>query len=133
MQMADSNSDEDDNKRRIQHQEDDDDDDTKVTASAASGSKKKRPPAQLKSDDEAKPSALIDTPRPHDVLFGRGRPLQAHPGNLRFHKIVNKFRDDYKTARKVDKVRQPKNGLGCCSIQVAKTATRSKTCIAFHL
>jgi hypothetical protein len=47
---------------------------------------------------------LITHPMPNDVLFGRGRPLQAHHGNLRFHRIVNKFREEYKKARKDDKV-----------------------------
>ena len=76
-------------------------------AKIASSSNKKRPPAQLKLDDseDTQPGSIIAQPRPHDVLFGRGRPLQAHPGNLRFHKIVNQHREDYKTARKDDKVR----------------------------
>lgn len=46
---------------------------------------------------------LITHPLLNDVLFGRGRPLQAHHGNLRFHKICNKFREAYKNARKDDK------------------------------
>ncbi|KAG7373712.1 hypothetical protein IV203_012807 [Nitzschia inconspicua] len=46
---------------------------------------------------------FITTPLPNDVLFGRGRPLQAHHGNLRFHRIVNRFREAYKNARKDDK------------------------------
>jgi hypothetical protein len=47
---------------------------------------------------------VVTTPRPNDVLFGRGRPLQGHPGNIRFHQIVNRYRDEYMTARKEEKV-----------------------------
>jgi hypothetical protein len=46
----------------------------------------------------------IAHPLPNDVLFGRGRPLQSHHGNLRFHRIINKFREQYKNARKDEKV-----------------------------
>jgi hypothetical protein len=46
----------------------------------------------------------ITQPLLNDVLFGRGRPLQSHHGNLRFHRIINKFRKPYKNARKDDKV-----------------------------
>jgi hypothetical protein len=46
----------------------------------------------------------IAHPLPNDVLFGRGRPLQSHRGNLRFHRIINKFREQYKNARKDEKV-----------------------------
>jgi hypothetical protein len=69
--------------------------------------KPSRPPGQLKrsdSDEDDPKQNVVSQPLPHDVLFGRGRPLQAHPGNLRFHRIVNNFRDDYKVARKDDKV-----------------------------
>jgi hypothetical protein len=47
---------------------------------------------------------IISQPLPNDVLFGRGRPLQSHCGNLRFHRIINNFREQYKNARKDDKV-----------------------------
>jgi hypothetical protein len=47
---------------------------------------------------------IITQPLPNDVLFGRGRPLQSHHGNLRFHRIINKFREQYKNARKDEKV-----------------------------
>ena len=46
----------------------------------------------------------IFVPRKYDVLFGRGRPLQDHPGNLRFHRIVNRARASYVNARKEDKI-----------------------------
>lgn len=46
----------------------------------------------------------IFVPRKYDVLFGRGRPLQDHPGNLRFHRIVNRARASYLMSRKEDKI-----------------------------
>ena len=42
----------------------------------------------------------IYVPRKYDVLLGRGRPLQDHPGNLRFHKIINRARAAYMKSRK---------------------------------
>jgi len=33
-----------------------------------------------------------------DVVFGRGRPLQDHPGNVRFRKYLEKHRNDYENA-----------------------------------
>jgi hypothetical protein len=60
---------------------------------------------QKKAQDQtAKRTNRITHPLPNDVLFGRGRPLQAHHGNLRFHRIVNRFREKYKNARKDEKV-----------------------------
>ena len=46
----------------------------------------------------------IRHPNANDVLFGRGRPLQNHPGNLRFHKIVNRNREAYVNSRKEHKI-----------------------------
>lgn len=42
--------------------------------------------------------------RPYDVLLGRGKALQSHKGNIRFHKIVNQFRPAYLASRRQDKV-----------------------------
>lgn len=38
-----------------------------------------------------------------DVLLGRGKPLQKHSGNLRYHLIVESFQDRYETASKLEK------------------------------
>ncbi len=58
------------------------------------------------SDDEdgVTEAEKIFVPRKYDVLFGRGRPLQDHPGNLRFHRIVNRARASYVSSRKEDKI-----------------------------
>ncbi len=38
-----------------------------------------------------------------DVLLGRGKPLQKHPGNLRYHHIVENYHGRYEKAQKLEK------------------------------
>ncbi|KAG7343002.1 hypothetical protein IV203_020947 [Nitzschia inconspicua] len=38
-----------------------------------------------------------------DVLLGRGVPIQRHPGNKRMHRIVDSYRERYRTASRGDK------------------------------
>jgi hypothetical protein len=45
----------------------------------------------------------ISKPEQSDVLFGRGKPYQGHPGNTRLHKIVDVYRSRYMSARRYDK------------------------------
>jgi hypothetical protein len=68
---------------------------------------------QKEAKNQKKPPCIITQPLPNDVLFGRGRPLQSHRGNLRFHRIINKFREQYKNARKDEKVgtREPTDAI----------------------
>jgi hypothetical protein len=40
----------------------------------------------------------IDTPRPLDILCGKGKPFQEHSGNLRLHQIVSLYRKSYADA-----------------------------------
>ena len=55
------------------------------------------------------PAATLNTtasdifPKDEDVLFGRGGRTNHHPGNKRLRQIVNKYRDTYYAAKKVDK------------------------------
>jgi hypothetical protein len=49
------------------------------------------------------PEEKISKPTPFDVLFGRGKPYQGHPGNIRLHKIVDVHRSRYLRARRYDK------------------------------
>mmetsp|Transcript_41461 Transcript_41461/g.70995 ORF Transcript_41461/g.70995 Transcript_41461/m.70995 type:complete len:499 (+) Transcript_41461:65-1561(+) len=42
-------------------------------------------------------------PKDEDVLFGRGGRTNHHPGNKRLRQIVNKYREIYNQAKKVDK------------------------------
>eukprot|EP00980_Cylindrotheca_fusiformis_P029036 scaffold22701_cov123-Cylindrotheca_fusiformis.AAC.15 len=45
----------------------------------------------------------IQQPTEFDVLFGRGKPYQDHPGNLRLHSIVNVYKKSYSQARRHEK------------------------------
>ena len=40
-------------------------------------------------------SGKIESPRPYDVLFGRGKPYQIHKGNRRLHRIVAAHKPRY--------------------------------------
>eukprot|EP00536_Pseudo-nitzschia_multiseries_P010185 jgi/Psemu1/25290/gm1.25290_g len=79
-----------------------------VLCSEPSLPKKEDDSADAKASDKGSAASVkkdkIYSPHTYDVLFGRGRPLQKHPGNLRFHKIVNKARDTYIHARKEEKI-----------------------------
>lgn len=56
------------------------------------------------SHDDPKPSTdPIETPTPHDVLFGRGGMTNSHPGNKRFRDVIALHRPDYIKAIKNDK------------------------------
>lgn len=45
----------------------------------------------------------IHIPGPDDVLLGRGRLIQEHPGNVRFRFIVEEYRADYEAVPKLEK------------------------------
>lgn len=45
----------------------------------------------------------VTVPGPHDVLLGRGRNLQNHPGNRRFRMLIDRHLDRYDAADKQDK------------------------------
>ena len=42
-------------------------------------------------------------PRIEDILFGRGRRINNHPGNIRFREVVDKYKLEYHRANRVDK------------------------------
>ena len=50
------------------------------------------------------PTERITTPTEFDVLFGRGKPYQMHPGNLRLHSVVKSHKDRYTNARRHEKL-----------------------------
>jgi hypothetical protein len=51
----------------------------------------------LRFEDAVDPNALrAEKPEPNDVLFGRGRGFQEHPGNQRMLEIIDKYRKTYK-------------------------------------
>jgi hypothetical protein len=45
------------------------------------------------------------TPRPEDVLFGRGKTVVEHPGNIRFRQVVDLYMLQYETANRTEKTR----------------------------
>lgn len=56
-----------------------------------------------KGDSEEDPSSIIELPTRHDVLTGKGRPIQHHPGNVRFRDIVDQHMDEYNATKKGSK------------------------------
>jgi hypothetical protein len=42
----------------------------------------------------------IELPGRNDVLLGHGRPIQAHPGNLRLHDLVRVYMEEYNQANR---------------------------------
>jgi hypothetical protein len=60
---------------------------------------------QLRRQDEKIPNDIerIVLPGSVDVLFGRGKPIQEHPGNLRYHYILDNYQDSYEGAKKFEK------------------------------
>jgi hypothetical protein len=49
------------------------------------------------------PKELISVPSREDFLFGRGKPIQENPGNLRLHFISESFSLRYNDSRKSEK------------------------------
>ena len=45
-------------------------------------------------------TSIVGCPTSCDVLFGRGKPFQSHPGNIRLHKIVDLYKARYSQARR---------------------------------
>eukprot|EP00521_Asterionellopsis_glacialis_P011489 CAMPEP_0195303236 /NCGR_PEP_ID=MMETSP0707-20130614/32455_1 /TAXON_ID=33640 /ORGANISM="Asterionellopsis glacialis, Strain CCMP134" /LENGTH=249 /DNA_ID=CAMNT_0040366723 /DNA_START=29 /DNA_END=775 /DNA_ORIENTATION=+ len=50
-------------------------------------------------------------PTNSDVLFGRGRGIMMHPGNLHFHEIVDENRERYQDAKKLAKMQITKETI----------------------
>jgi hypothetical protein len=50
-----------------------------------------------------KPCVLYD-PLPNDILFGRGKPIQQRPGNVRFREMIDIHKDKYEEIEKGAKV-----------------------------
>jgi hypothetical protein len=47
---------------------------------------------------------IVVIPRRLDVLFGRGKPIQEHFGNLRYHALLDHYQPAYEQAKKFDKM-----------------------------
>ena len=44
-------------------------------------------------------------PQPDDVLFGRGKGIQNHGGNVRFREIVDRYADSYEASSRTEKAK----------------------------
>ena len=47
---------------------------------------------------------MISKPSPNDVLFGRGKKFQDHPGNRRFREIIKANKCRYSKSRRYEKL-----------------------------
>jgi hypothetical protein len=53
--------------------------------------------SMMVAGEERKP--IINIPSRSDVLFGRGKPFQQHPGNLRLNMLVESMAEEYDSKR----------------------------------
>jgi hypothetical protein len=60
---------------------------------------------RMKSDSSDIRSALILVPRNFDVLFGKDKAALSHPGNLRFHLIVEMHQNLYEAVGRREKTK----------------------------
>jgi hypothetical protein len=61
---------------------------------------------QQRREEERKGDNItrIVLPSQEDVLFGRGKPIQEHPGNVRYHYILDLYQAKYEEAKKFQKM-----------------------------
>ena len=57
-----------------------------------------RPPAKLYKSP-GRPYLIYD-PLPNDILFGRGKPIQQRPGNVRFRHMIDTYKHKYEQSEK---------------------------------
>ncbi|CAJ1958122.1 unnamed protein product [Cylindrotheca closterium] len=60
-----------------------------------------------RSNSASATNGLIIEPSPNDVLLGRGRGSQRHPGNVRFREFLKVYQDDYNNAQRYKRVNTP--------------------------
>lgn len=58
---------------------------------------------QVTKKSRTLPDERINRPKESDVICGRGRPYQEHPGNIRLHEIVAVHRSRYFDSKRSDK------------------------------
>lgn len=60
----------------------------------------------IRLEDAIDPNAeRVDNVRQHDIIFGRGKGYQNHPGNQRMREIIDKYKIQYHSMRKLEKRR----------------------------
>ena len=91
-------------------------------------------------------SKMVVIPGRVDVLLGRGKPIQEHFGNMRYHVLLDHYRQHYEAAKKFEKMQVAQkvvdivhdyNGRflkqdGAGWIEVEKTVAREKVSHAFR-
>jgi hypothetical protein len=61
-----------------------------------------RAPVRFRESPANKPYVIYD-PLPNDILFGRGKPIQERPGNVRFRENLDKHKKKYDRGERGDK------------------------------
>ncbi len=89
--------------------DDDDSDDVDLDGSSGDSATKRSGPGRIEGRDltmSEQNSREVQTgvvvPRDEDIVCGRGKALNRHPGNQRMHKIVKKYKYRYRDARNQD-------------------------------
>jgi hypothetical protein len=59
---------------------------------------------QQEDDPNVDMSKMVVVPGRVDVLLGRGKPIQEHFGNLRYHMLLDHYQKAYETAKKFEKL-----------------------------
>jgi hypothetical protein len=54
-------------------------------------------------DEKRTDLGRIILPGPYDVLFGRGKSFQEHPGNMRYRQLIESHMEMYEAANKIEK------------------------------
>eukprot|EP00934_Nitzschia_sp_Nitz4_P006286 Nitzschia sp. Nitz4//scaffold99_size76975//4803//6306//NITZ4_005564-RA/size76975-snap-gene-0.4-mRNA-1//-1//CDS//3329560814//6276//frame0 len=54
-------------------------------------------------------AASVYLPTSNDILFGRGRPFQQHPGNLRFSLVIESLKPQYEELKRNEKTTMAEN------------------------
>lgn len=61
-------------------------------------------PNLAQSTSTARKSKSLIEPTPNDVLLGRGRGSQLHPGNIRFREFLKEYQDEYNNSQRYKRV-----------------------------
>lgn len=73
----------------------------------------------------------IRVPNPEDILLGRGRPYQSHPGNKYMLQLIDSYRDKYQSSERREKHFIITEVLDI--IQLRKGRFLVSTCLAYRV
>eukprot|EP00339_Tiarina_fusa_P026309 CAMPEP_0117083640 /NCGR_PEP_ID=MMETSP0472-20121206/58883_1 /TAXON_ID=693140 ORGANISM="Tiarina fusus, Strain LIS" /NCGR_SAMPLE_ID=MMETSP0472 /ASSEMBLY_ACC=CAM_ASM_000603 /LENGTH=579 /DNA_ID=CAMNT_0004812337 /DNA_START=121 /DNA_END=1861 /DNA_ORIENTATION=+ len=60
--------------------------------------------SKQESDPQFRSDLFIVVPNRLDVLFGRGKPIQEHFGNIRYHSLLDYYQNAYERSKKFEKM-----------------------------